>query len=131
MANAILFLLGGFSVVLPDLLRDWWPVGAAIAAVLVARLLVVEAVGRLTVKSDIAAPPRERAVYIWSGLRGALTIVLALGLPAETPHRDRLIATAFGVELFTLLVQGLTLPLLIRMLGLAQPRHVDAAISSR
>jgi NhaP-type Na+/H+ or K+/H+ antiporter len=46
---------------------------------------------------------------------------LALALPADAPARDLLVAMAFGVVLFTLLVQGLTLPLLIRRLGLAQP----------
>ena len=50
----------------------------------------------------------------WSGLRGALTITLALALPPDAPSRDLIVAMSFGVVLFTLLVQGLSLPLLLR-----------------
>jgi CPA1 family monovalent cation:H+ antiporter len=53
-------------------------------------------------------------------LRGALTIALALALPAETPSRGLLIAMAFGVVLFTMVVQGLSLPLVIRLFGLTR-----------
>ena len=56
---------------------------------------------------------------MWGGLRGALTITLALALPAEIAERQLLLAMAFGVVLFTLLVQGLTLPLVVRRAGLA------------
>jgi len=61
----------------------------------------------------------ERAVLIWGGLRGALTITLALALPPEFPERQLMIAMAFGVVLFSLLVQGVTLSLLVRRTGLA------------
>ncbi|MBA3335990.1 MAG: hypothetical protein H0T49_00325 [Chloroflexia bacterium] len=46
---------------------------------------------------------------------------LVLALPPTTPHREILTALAFGVVLFTLVVQGLTLPLVIRRLGLGHP----------
>ena len=60
-------------------------------------------------------------MFIWAGLRGALTIALALGLPRGTPSRELLIDMAFGEVLFTLIGQGLTLPLLVRRLGFARP----------
>ncbi len=127
LANAILFLLVGFSVHIEDLVESAWPVVVAVGAVLVARVLVVEAVGRATAGGPFAAPASERAVYVWSGLRGALTIALVLGLPPETPQRDLLIAMAFGVVLFTLVVQGLTLPVLIRVLGVGRPAKGEPA----
>jgi CPA1 family monovalent cation:H+ antiporter len=46
-----------------------------------------------------------------------LTMALALGLPLSTPSRALLIHMAFGVVLFTLIAQGLTLQLVIRHLG--------------
>jgi CPA1 family monovalent cation:H+ antiporter len=49
-----------------------------------------------------------------------LTIALALALPPETPSRGLLTAMAFGVVLFTMVVQGLSLPLIIRVLGLTR-----------
>jgi len=120
-ANAILFLLVGLSVNLADLAGNAKAVAVAIVAVIVARILVVEAVGALIARGPLATPPRERLVLIWSGLRGALTIALALGLPQDTPSRQLLINMAFGVVLFTLIAQGLTLSLLIKMLGLQRP----------
>ena len=60
----------------------------------------------------------ERAVLVWGGLRGALTLALALALPPDLLARDALVAMAFGGVLFTLVVQGLTLPLLVRRCGL-------------
>jgi CPA1 family monovalent cation:H+ antiporter len=122
-ANAILFLLVGFSVNLAALLANAWAVGVAIVAVIVARVLVVEIVGLLTANTDLASPPRERLLLVWVGLRGALTIALALGLPRDTPQRELLIQMAFGVVLFTLIAQGLTLPLVINALGLQRHRH--------
>lgn len=120
LANAILFLLVGFSVNLSRLAAEAGPILVAIVAVLVARVLVVEGVGLATARGPLAVPPKERAIYVWSGLRGALTIALALGLPPETPRRDLMIAMAFGIVLFTLVVQGLSLPLLIRRLGMGR-----------
>ncbi|MFN8661533.1 MAG: cation:proton antiporter [Thermomicrobiales bacterium] len=119
-ANAILFLLVGLNVNLGALIANGKAVAVAIVAVLVARVLVVEIVGLLTASGPLATPFRERVVLIWAGLRGALTIALALGLPQDTPSRALLINMAFGVVLFTLIVQGLTLAPLVRWLGLRQ-----------
>ena len=121
-ANAILFLLVGFSVNVAALIENAWAVGVAIVAVIVARVLVVEVVGLLTARTDLASPPRERLLLVWAGLRGALTIALALGLPRDTPQRELLIQMAFGVVLFTLIAQGLTLPLLMDAVGIRRGR---------
>ncbi len=59
-------------------------------------------------------------VASWAGMRGVVTLVAALALPIGPPafpERDRLIFIAFVVIVGTLLVQGLTLPLLVRVLG--------------
>jgi monovalent cation:H+ antiporter, CPA1 family len=54
----------------------------------------------------------------WSGLRGAVSVALALSLPADLPQRDLLQGTVFGCVLLTLLVQGTTAQPLVRALGL-------------
>jgi CPA1 family monovalent cation:H+ antiporter len=119
-ANAILFLLVGLSVNLAALISNARAVVVAIIAVIVARIIVIEAVGLLTARGPLAAPFRERLVLIWSGLRGALTIALALGLPHDVPSRALLIDMAFGVVLFTLIAQGLTLNVVIKQLGIGR-----------
>ena len=60
---------------------------------------------------------RYRAIIFWGGgLRGALPLVLALGLPLDFPERQRILDLTAGVVLFTLLVQGTTVGRLIHAL---------------
>lgn len=128
-ANAIIFLLVGFTADLGAFVRNLWPVLVAVGAVIVARAVVVELVGALTLRSAFPIPPRERLVMIWAGLRGALTLALALGLPLVVPHRALLVDMAFGVVLVTLVGFGLTLPVLVGRLRL--PRESDEATAGR
>jgi monovalent cation/hydrogen antiporter len=68
--------------------------------------------------------PRERLVMGWSGMRGAVSLAAALALPLQTstgqgfPQRNLIIFVTFGVILATLVLQGLSLPWLIRRLRL-------------
>jgi Na+/H+ antiporter len=97
------------------------------AAVIVIRFLWIFPVATLDERlrrrrSDAAEPVgwREMTVASWAGMRGVVTLVAALALPIGPPafpERDRLIFIAFVVIVGTLLVQGLTLPLLVRVLG--------------
>jgi CPA1 family monovalent cation:H+ antiporter len=61
---------------------------------------------------------RERLVVGWSGMRGAVSLAAALALPLDFPMRDLILFLTFSVILATLVVQGLTLPTLIRRLRL-------------
>src|SRR3954471_13477064 len=67
---------------------------------------------------------RAKIVLAWSGMRGPVSLAAALALPLTTdagrpfPERDLIVFLTFGVILSTLLVEGLTLPGLIRVLGL-------------
>lgn len=61
---------------------------------------------------------RGGAVLAWSGMRGAVTLAAAQSLPSDIPYRAELILIAFTVAIITLVVQGGTLPLLIRVLGI-------------
>jgi CPA1 family monovalent cation:H+ antiporter len=68
----------------------------------------------------ISVGPRLRNAARRRGLRGALTITLALALPPSLAERQLLIAMAFGVVMFTLLVQGVTLSVVVQRAGLAR-----------
>jgi CPA1 family monovalent cation:H+ antiporter len=96
------------------------------ALVLLARVVLLGRPGLLVKDRHLATTLAERIVLTWGGLRGALTITLALAMPPETPERELLVAMSFGVVLFTLLVQGMSLPLLLRQLGLVQPRRATS-----
>ena len=64
----------------------------------------------------------------WAGMRGVVTLAAAFVLPAETPQRDVLVLAAFAVVGGTLLVQGTTLPWLVRRLGLPGPDPAEDAL---
>jgi CPA1 family monovalent cation:H+ antiporter len=72
---------------------------------------------------DIPTSWRETVVMWWAGMRGVASVALALAIPLETdagqpfPDRGEIIFIAFGVIMATLVVQGLTLPWLVRRLG--------------
>jgi monovalent cation/hydrogen antiporter len=78
-------------------------------------------------------PPSLRAVFVvgWTGMRGVIALAAAISLPqtiadgSPFPHRDLIVFLTFAVILVTLVVQGLTLPPLIRALGLAAPTGPD------
>jgi CPA1 family monovalent cation:H+ antiporter len=123
--NAVVFLLVGFTANLASLVASGGAVLVSIAIVFAARVVVVAGpplVLRMSRRVQAVTSRAERAVLIWGGLRGALTITLALALPAEFPERQLLIAMAFGVVLFTLVVQGITLSLLVQRTGLAEAK---------
>jgi len=123
--NALVFLLVGFSSNLAALVASAGPVLVSIVSVVFARVVVVmipPELLRLTRRINVVTSKGERAVLIWGGLRGALTITLALALPSDIAHRQLLIAMAFGVVLFTLLIQGVTLSQVIKRTGLAQSK---------
>jgi CPA1 family monovalent cation:H+ antiporter len=70
-------------------------------------------------RADRAEPVgwREMTVSSWAGMRGVVTLIAAMALPPNFPERDRLIFIAFVVVSATLLLQGLTLPALVKLLG--------------
>ncbi|MBD2488647.1 sodium:proton antiporter [Aulosira sp. FACHB-615] len=117
--NSIVFLLIGDQVhflVLGDNLKT---IAVTIAAMTLARavsIYVLSSISNWVAKSEI--PLAEQAVLTWGGLRGSVSIALALSVPAILPQREEIIATVFGVVLFTLLVQGLTTQALLEKLQL-------------
>lgn len=71
-------------------------------------------------------PLRDQHVLFWGGLRGALALALALGLPEQTPHRNEIVMLCFAVVGFSVVVQGLTMPPLLRRLGVLKAANQDA-----
>jgi CPA1 family monovalent cation:H+ antiporter len=77
-----------------------------------------------------AVPWRYPTVVSWAGMRGVVTLAAAFALPEETPHRDVLVLVALVVTLGTLLLQGATLPALIRRLRLPGPDRDEDALQA-
>lgn len=124
--NSLVFLLIGLET---DVLQDrpnLIPIIVAVIAVLLSRAIVVYALtwlhGRITPKNRI--PLLFRHVMYWGGLRGAISLALALTLTGSTfgsaTVAQELKLMTFGVVLFTLIVQGISIAPLIRYLGLSK-----------
>lgn len=117
LANSVVFLLIGLQVNISVLTANWQPILWGILAVLVSRMIVIYGLG--WVMNRLNDPIQKSWLHVlnWGGLRGAISLALALSLPASMgADRDLLRAMAFGVVLFTLLLQGTTMRPLIRFL---------------
>lgn len=125
LANSLLFLLMGLAlrsvsqITASRLGIDlWWPMLVAIVAVTISRVVVVGAVHGFLARSPLRLPRGWATVITWSGLRGAVSFAAALSLPATVPNRDLLLTLTFGIVLFTLLAQGMTIRPLLERLGI-------------
>jgi Na+/H+ antiporter len=153
--NALLFVLIGLQ--LPTILEGLqdeaastllgW--AAAVSGVVIVTRLVfgevytrfIRFVDRRAVQRERRASWRLRLIGGWCGLRGAVSLAAALALPEDFPQRDIVLFITFGVIFATLVIQGLTLPPLIKALHiedddadereelLARRASVDAALA--
>ncbi|HSK97355.1 MAG TPA: Na+/H+ antiporter [Euzebyales bacterium] len=131
LANAVLFILVGLQ--LRPILAG---LGGTSMAVLIGQAALVSAVVILVRLAFVFNVPylirlldrrpsqvarrvgaRPRLVVGWSGMRGAVSLAAALALPLDFPFRNLIVFLTFAVILATLVLQGLTLPTLIRRLG--------------
>jgi CPA1 family monovalent cation:H+ antiporter len=117
-ANSAMFLLAGATVTLAMFQHRWLAMLLAIAAVLVTRWLSVLAASWMIrpIPGAGQLDRQARELMIWGGLRGAVTLALALSLPVELEYWWTIQSIAYGVVLFTLFVQAPTLPLVVRRL---------------
>ncbi len=120
LANSLIFILIGGREVQMDI---WAVIEAAALATLLSlagRAVAVYPVMASFARSALRVPWRYKHVLFWGGLRGALALALALALPASVPERETIITVAFAVVAFSIFVQGLTMPWLIRKLDLVE-----------
>ncbi len=107
--NSIVFLLIGDQIKIASLGQNIKLIAVTILAVLLTRAIAIYGLGTLSnILANSQIGWREQTVLWWGGLRGSVSIALALSVPVVLEGRQDIIETVFGVVLFTLLVQGLT-----------------------
>lgn len=118
--NSFVFLLLGIEVTVINLWTNIGSLALAVVIVLAGRAAAIYGLSPLVnrARGDISAAWQH--VLFWGGLRGALSVALALGLGTQFPHREKLVVLTFGVVLFSLLGQGLTIGRLLKRLGLTE-----------
>lgn len=129
LANSFVFILIGLNVAHQplDALGILGP-GVVIILVLAGRALSVYPLAELFRGTRWRLPRSYEHTLFWGGLRGALALALALAVPGTVPERGAIILIAFVVVAFSILVQGLTMPLLIKRLKLDQTED-DAPVA--
>jgi len=121
LANSLVFLFIGLKVNISTIITNIWPISVAVQAVLISRAIVVYGLSWPVHHYMGGYMPRSwRHVLFWGGLRGALSLALALTLPLKLPHMELLQTMAYGVVLFTLLAQGTTIQFILKKLGLTE-----------
>ena len=129
--NALLFVLIGLQ--LPEIVAglSGEPTGPVLVAAAVVSVVVIvtrlawvhvttwaiRALDRRASQRSRRAGWRQRTIIGWAGMRGSVSLAAALALPLDFPARDELLFVTFTVILATLVLQGLTLPGVIRWSG--------------
>jgi CPA1 family monovalent cation:H+ antiporter len=124
LANSMVFLLIGARVAaLPYEHYSWTVYASALAISLVGRAVAVYPLAAIFSRTHWRISSGEQHVLWWGGLRGALALALVLSLPGRVPLRDEIVLVTFFVVGFSIFVQGLTMPLLLRRLGFSERAH--------
>lgn len=114
LANSCLFLLIGAHEATQPVALVATALAAAIAFTLIGRAAAVYALAVPFAPTRLKLPLSYQHVLVWGGLRGAVALALALALPATVAERSQIVVVTFGVVAFSVFVQGLTMPPLIR-----------------
>ncbi|MCA1029774.1 cation:proton antiporter [Bacillus timonensis] len=118
-ANSLIFLMVGLEIRHIDFSGKWGLILLAILIVLIGRTIALYTSTALV--KELSA--KERIILNWGGVKGSLSIALALSLPATFPGKEEILLLTFSVVLFSLLIQGLTLKPLIIKLGILHQKE--------
>jgi CPA1 family monovalent cation:H+ antiporter len=128
--NSLIFLLIGARVAQQHFGAAWLGVLVAIVLVMMGRAVAIYPLCALFGRGELKVPVRHQHVLFWGGLRGALALALALGLPEHLPQRDDIVTVSFAVVAFSIFAQGLTMRPLLRRVGELNGKRPTSAKTS-
>jgi CPA1 family monovalent cation:H+ antiporter len=101
------------------------PITLAIVLVTIGRAAAIYPTSWLFSRSHLRISAKHQHVLVWGGLRGALALALALGLPETIPHYGEIVTVSFAVVAFSVFAQGLTMTSLLRRMGEVPARNAE------
>jgi monovalent cation:H+ antiporter, CPA1 family len=116
MVNSLIFMLIGIGGAYQNFAHLLLPIMIALLMMFIGRALAIYPLSALFSRSALQISPNHQHVLFWGGLRGALALALALGLPPEFPQRESIITVSFAVVGYSICVQGLSMVALLRKL---------------
>ncbi|MBL1141235.1 MAG: sodium:proton antiporter [Proteobacteria bacterium] len=116
MAESIIFLLAGITITLSMFVDQWLAILIGIVAVIFSRVVIIFGTFPfLSLMPGIQSISlKQQTILVWGGVRGTVTLALALSLPLTLDYWYTIQSIAYGVVIFTLVFQTLTLPILLR-----------------
>ncbi|HWU72720.1 MAG TPA: sodium:proton antiporter [Sphingomonas sp.] len=114
LANSVVFLLIGGREATQPIATYLMPAAIGTGLVLLGRATAIYPMTPLFDRTSLRVDWMTRHVLFWGGLRGGLAMALALAAPAALAEREELISVAFAVVAFSIFVQGLTVPALLK-----------------
>ncbi|WP_223595431.1 cation:proton antiporter [Neobacillus bataviensis] len=113
LANSIVFLMVGLEITRIGIVNKWGIIFSSIIIVLIARSFAVY----ISLAFEKNFPGPWKHIINWGGLKGSLSIALAISLPSDFKGREVILVLTFFIVLFSLVVQGLTVKPFISLLG--------------
>ena len=116
-SNSIIFIVLGINLASQRFSQSTLAILVAIIAVIAGRAVAVYPLSVIFARSKLAISLSHQHTLFWGGLRGALALALALGVPDSFRYKQEIMVVTFGVVAFSVFVQGSTITPLLRYLG--------------
>lgn len=117
-AESMIFLLAGITITLSMFVDQWLAILIGIAAVIFARAAIILGVFPFLSLMPGIEPVslKQQTILVWGGVRGTVTLALALSLPLTLDYWYTIQSIAYGVVIFSLFIQTITMPLILKKL---------------
>ena len=120
--NTILFVMIGLQLVVMPFLNNYWLIGfVSIIIILIARMVSVSLPAVFLLRKVSFS---NLSILTWAGLRGGISVAMALSLP-ESPYREIILSSCYFIVIFSIIVQGLTLNGVVKKLSGNTDPHKD------
>ena len=120
-ANSLIFLLIGMHEAHQNFGSVWRAALIAILLVVLGRAVAIYPCCLLFSRSSLRVTINQQHILFWGGMRGAVALALALGLPQQLPERETIVTISFAVVAFSVFAQGLTITSVLRRMGEISP----------